>query len=223
MKSYNISTKWSKNARQDVCGCILPKYNEDELSEDIFPPSIHFTAKKHYDTNIYLNELLFRANILDDQFQRDIQIITKEISQEMEDDTITYRAAPVKTLTRSQTKVENDYINEEWPRSARILDNNRCALQFKSIKSLMKFLKIFTNKINNKQARSLQSIIRCKNGWSIYDADYLQYTDIKLNILMKNDKIGSIITEIQFLLNLMSSFKKKAHKLYSVERKFEVL
>ena len=142
--SYNVSTKWSKNARQDVCKCIEPKYEKKELSEDKYPPSTHFSAKKHYDTNIYLNELLFRANILDDQFQRDMKFITKEISEEMEDDTITYRAGPVKTLTRSQTKVENDYINEEWPTSAKILDINRCALQFKSIKSLMRFLEIFS-------------------------------------------------------------------------------
>ena len=53
-----------------------------------------------------------------------MKYITKEISEEMEDDTITYGAGPVKTLTRSQTKVENDYINEDWPASARILDIN---------------------------------------------------------------------------------------------------
>ena len=85
-----------------------PKYKEIHLSEDKYPPSTHFSAKKHYDTNIYLNELLFGANILDDQFQRDMKYITKKISEEMEDDTISYKAGPVKTLTRLQTKEEND-------------------------------------------------------------------------------------------------------------------
>ena len=78
-----------------------------------------------------------------------MRYITKEISEEMEDDTITYRAGSVETLTRSYTKVENDYINEDWSISAKMLDINRCALQFKSIESLNKFLEIFTNKINN--------------------------------------------------------------------------
>ena len=218
--SYNVTSKWSKNARQDVCGCIDPVYLESDLSEDKYPPSTHFSAKKHYDTNIYLNELLFRANILDDPFQRDMKYITKEISEEMKDDTISYRAGPVKTLTRSQAKVENDYINEDWPTSAKILDINRCAIQFKSIKSLMKFLELFTNKINNNQARSLKSIIRCKNGWSVYNPQYPQYTDVKLNVLMENKEVGCIITEIQFLLSLMSSFKKKAHKLYSIDSRY---
>ena len=29
--SYNVNTKWSKNARQDVCKCIQPKYDKHEL------------------------------------------------------------------------------------------------------------------------------------------------------------------------------------------------
>eukprot|EP01083_Nonionella_stella_P096224 270421_1 len=58
--SYNVSSKYSQNARQDLCGCLTPKYNEDDLSEDKYPPSTHFSAKKHYDTNIYLNELMLR-------------------------------------------------------------------------------------------------------------------------------------------------------------------
>ena len=221
--SYNVHTKWSKNARQDAVGCMIPRFRKEQLSEEIYPPSTHFSAKKHYDTNIYLNELLFRANIIDDLFQFDMKILTKEISKEIgEEEEISYRAGPVKTLIRSQTKVENDYINEEYPTSAKILDINRCALQFKTIKSMMKFIQIFTNKINNKQSRSISSIIRCKNGWSIYNPQYPQYTDIKLNVIVKSKLNGSIIAEIQFLLDLMSAFKKKAHKLYSVERKFEV-
>ena len=32
--SYNITTKWSKNARQDVAQCLQPQYNESDLSED---------------------------------------------------------------------------------------------------------------------------------------------------------------------------------------------
>eukprot|EP01083_Nonionella_stella_P165420 550233_1 len=82
---------------------------------------------------------------------------------------------------------------------------------------------MFTQKVNNKDCGSITEIIRCKNGWSAYDVDYPQYTDIKLNVLVNSKTDGGIIAEIQFLLSLMSNFKKVAHKLYSVERKFELV
>ncbi len=87
---YDLNTKHCKTARQDLCGCLKPEYKEDDLSEDIYPPSIHFSAKKHYDTKIYLNELMFRANIINDLFQNDMKRITKEIGQEI-GDTVIFR------------------------------------------------------------------------------------------------------------------------------------
>ena len=57
----------------------------------------------------------------------------------------------------------------------------------------------------------------------MYNPEYPQYTDIKLNVLIQHPiSKKMIITEIQFLLDVMSDFKKVAHKLYSIERKFEV-
>eukprot|EP01084_Bolivina_argentea_P174306 301944_1 len=221
--SFNINTKYSKNARQDIAGCIIPKYKEHNLSEQKYPPSTHFNAKKHYDTRIFLNEILFRGNVIDSEFQNDMKRITKKINFET-GDTVTYRAGPVKTLKRSQEKVGNDYINEDWPTSAKILDVNRCAIEFKSIESMMKFFKIFINKVNNNKCGSIIDVIRCKNGWSIYNPDYAQYTDIKINVLCKSSQNGhSLICEAQFLLSVMSAFKKKAHKLYAIERKYELV
>eukprot|EP01083_Nonionella_stella_P012340 35025_1 len=220
--TYNISTEFSKNARQDVCGCITPKYNEDELSEERYPPSTHFSAKKHYDTNIYLNELLFRANIMDTMFQSDMKKITKEINSVTGFDS-QYRAGPVKTVARSQIKVENDYIDEDYPTAAKILDINRCAIQFESIDAMMKYIHLFTDRIGQKQAHSIVAIIRCKNGWRTYNPQQPAYTDVKLNVLVQSPTDGTIVAEIQLLLKLMSAFKKKAHKLYGVERKFELV
>eukprot|EP01084_Bolivina_argentea_P279458 477768_1 len=218
--SYNVNSKHSSNARQDECGCLLPKYKQNELS--IYPPSTHFSAIKHYDTKLYLNELIFKANIMDSLFQTDVKKITKQISfsHNLEVD---YRAGPVKTLKRSQTKVENDYINEDYPKSAKLLDCNRCALQFNSIASLMKYICVFTEMVKHSNARSIIDIIRCKNGWSIYDENEPKYTDIKLNVLVQSSNNETIIAEMQFLLSFMSAFKKKAHKLYSVERKLEMI
>eukprot|EP01084_Bolivina_argentea_P320506 556118_1 len=32
LTSYNVNTKYSSNPRQDTCGCLIPRYKEDELS-----------------------------------------------------------------------------------------------------------------------------------------------------------------------------------------------
>eukprot|EP00485_Elphidium_margaritaceum_P004960 CAMPEP_0202691088 /NCGR_PEP_ID=MMETSP1385-20130828/5900_1 /ASSEMBLY_ACC=CAM_ASM_000861 /TAXON_ID=933848 /ORGANISM="Elphidium margaritaceum" /LENGTH=1286 /DNA_ID=CAMNT_0049346437 /DNA_START=228 /DNA_END=4088 /DNA_ORIENTATION=- len=221
---FNVKTKYSSNARQDSCGCLMPKFSQEELSETRYPPSTHFSALKHYDANIYLNELLFVANILDKEFQDAIKTITKEINREI-GAKAAFRAGPVKTLKRSQVKVENDYIAEAYPTSARILDLNRCALQFVDVESMLQFVQVLMRKIDNNNARCIKSVIRCKNGWSVYNEAYPQYTDIKLNVLVQSetDPSQQIVAELQFLLKLMSSFKRKSHKLYSVERKFEMV
>eukprot|EP01084_Bolivina_argentea_P036781 68011_1 len=90
----------------------------------------------------------------------------------------------------------------------------------------MKYISIFANKIKSNKAGSIRDIIRCKNGWSIYDKKYPCYTDIKLNVLVEsslNNVTSKVISEVQLLLHVMSSFKKKAHKLYSIERNFELV
>eukprot|EP01084_Bolivina_argentea_P062674 114628_1 len=183
--SYSVvNTKYSSNARQDDCGCLKPRYCKHDLSETKYPSSTHFNFRKHYDTQMFFNELLFNANVIDKTFQIDMKQIVKDIGNEMKQN-ISYRAGPLKTWKRSQTKIENDYINEDYPTAAKILDINRCAIQFKTISQMMKFIQLFTNKINQQKAFSIVDIIRCKNGWSFYKESYPQYTDIKLNVLVK--------------------------------------
>eukprot|EP01084_Bolivina_argentea_P049558 91136_1 len=223
LTEFNVISKHSHtDARQDVMKCLKPDYNENDLSEEKFPSSVHFSAAKHYDTAIYLNKLIFNANLMDSVFQNDMQQITKQIGDELRE-IVKFRMGPVKTIQRSTVKVENDYINEKYPRSARILDINRCALQFKDPKTMLNFIHLFMERIKNGKAKCVKQVIRCKNGWNTYDRSYPQYTDIKLNCLIATQSNQSIIVEIQFLLDLMSSFKKKAHKLYSIERKYELV
>ena len=104
--------------------------------------------------------------------------------------------------------MENDYINEAYPTSAKILDINRCALQFKTISSMMTYLQIFGQKIENGESGCIKAIIRCKNGWSegVFNEEHPQYTDIKLNVLVSSSRDGSIVAEIQFLLVIMVCF-----------------
>ena len=86
-------------------------------------------------------------------------------------------------MAQSQTKGENDYINEDWPTLAKILDINRCAFQFKFIKSLMRLLEIFTTTINNGHAPSLQSRIRISTiyRYQIQCIKYDQDEFVKVN------------------------------------------
>eukprot|EP01084_Bolivina_argentea_P137299 241805_1 len=228
LTTFNVNTQYSAIARQDldIDGCLQPKFSVDDLSVKKYPPSTHFSAQKHYDTAIYLNELLFNANIMDKQFQRDMQSIVTDIKNDKDNNItdVSYRAGPVKTLARSQNKVENDYVNEKYPTAAKILDLNRCAIQFNAIDDMLQFIDIFIKKVQNKQAYGIIALVRVKNGWSIYNELYPSYTDIKLNVMFRykiNGVVTTLITEVQLLLGLMSSFKKKAHKLYSVQRQFE--
>eukprot|EP01083_Nonionella_stella_P011937 33858_1 len=220
--SFNVATKYSiaNNARQDDCGCLTAKYTESELLK--YPSSTTFNATKHYDSNIYLNELLFRAGQLNESFQRDVKLLSKQIANEIGGN-VMYRAGPLKTMERSRSKIENDYIDAQFPKSAKILDINRCALQFESIDVLMQFLEKLRERIETKNAYCINQIIRCKNGWMDWNQPMQNpsYSDIKLNVLIQTSDGKQIIAEIQFLLHLMSGFKKVAHKLYSIERRAE--
>ena len=77
-----MQTTQSANVHQDAH--ISPLYKESDWSEAKYSPSIHFPAKKLYDTAIYRNDLMFAANILDEQFQRDVVFVSKEIASEMD-------------------------------------------------------------------------------------------------------------------------------------------
>eukprot|EP01084_Bolivina_argentea_P011978 22431_1 len=37
LTQYNVNTKYSSNARQDKCGCIVPKFKAEDLSEEKYP------------------------------------------------------------------------------------------------------------------------------------------------------------------------------------------
>ena len=76
------------------------------------------------------------------------------------------------------------------------------------------------NKVNYYQSGCIIGIVRDKNGFIDYIRDGPQYSDIKLNVLIRG-KHNNIIGEVQFLLNVMKDFKDKAHNLYSIQRKKE--
>merc|ERR1712087_524814 len=108
-----------------------------------------------------------------------------------------------------------------YPASACVLDLNRCALIFDDISSLLRGLQLFVNKVKYYQSGNIIAIARDKNGFFEY-VKTPQYTDIKLNVVIKG-KHNSIIGEVQFLLRAMKDYKDKAHNLYSIQRKEEII
>eukprot|EP01084_Bolivina_argentea_P172133 298190_1 len=216
-----IKTDENKAARHDDYKCIPPKFDETQM----YPSTTHFNARKHYDSNIYLNQLILLANRLDSVFQNDVKNLTQDICKINNIKDCTFRAGPVKMRHRAKMKAENGYSDKPWPISAQVIDLNRCTIYFDTIQSMFSFMQYFIENVKKGTARSISKIVRFKNGWSKYSDEQWKtktkysYADIKFNVLVQHPKKGSIIAEIQVLLNFMVQFKLRAnHKLYSVQR-----
>ena len=240
---YNSSSNNNKElniARQDKVNFgIKSEYNIIDFYDFKCEPS--FDPKLHYDIELYLNELILKANLINHKFQKDVSLLTQKIKQVMFKDSsstsndndnddeikrIEYLKGPVKDGSRSKNKVQNDYFHEKYPTAAHLLDLIRCTIIFEDIRELNEFLPLFVEQIESKTS-CIIGIVRCKNGWNEIRSDLsnLKYVDIKLNVIVKSDskdnkngKEFSLVGEIQFLLKLMSNFKLKAHSLYGIER-----
>merc|ERR1712232_142755 len=134
---------------------------------------------------------------------------------------VEYMRGPIKLMERARAKAQNDYAKEPYPASACVIDFNRCALIFDDISSLLRGLKLFVNKVKYYQSGNIIAIARDKNGFIEYVKE-AQYADIKLNVVIKG-KHNSIIGEVQFLLRAMKDYKDKAHNLYAIQRKEEMI
>eukprot|EP01083_Nonionella_stella_P224853 799987_1 len=218
MVSFNLNTPGTP--RQDrIAGGMEARYTKRMLIKD--KSSIGFNLIAHYDVNIYLNRMVLKANQMDQEFQNDMQRMVRTINQDQQmvdlGGVLRYRRGPVKEQRRAKTKVEVDYAKEEYPSASMLLDLNRCTISCPSIESMMLGLKILEPMIKARTT-CIVGIARCKNGWSEYSFDKPGYCDIKLNVIIQTHRNGSLIGEVQFLLDLMANYKLKAHRLYSIER-----
>eukprot|EP01083_Nonionella_stella_P097695 274602_1 len=222
--------------RQDLIpNGITAEYTENELNHNA--TNAKFIGTKFYDLNQYLSKLSLLAQIVDEPFQKSVQNIfnidnetnigqikkrngdEKDNSDKESEAFVVYKRGPVKLLSRARSKAETDYFNEPYPKSAAVLDLNRCSLIFKDIASLLIGLDVFIASVSRHESDSILSIVRCKNGFKEY-VKSVQYADIKLNVLI-GGKSNNIIGEVQFLLETMVSYKNAAHSLYAIEREEE--
>eukprot|EP01084_Bolivina_argentea_P181780 313901_1 len=215
------------DARQDVIpNGMSSKYSFNELTEHM-GVSATFNAHTFYDYNEYLPQLILLAQIVDDEFQKSVQKIFNvdkhtnigAINHDEDESDIMYVQGPVKVLKRAYNKAQSDYLDEQFPTTACVLDFNRCSLIFHDIHTLLHSLQLFTNKVKYYQSGNIIGIVRTKNSFQDY-VKQTQYADIKLNVLIKG-KVNNIIGEVQFLLLRMKQFKDKAHNLYSIQRQKE--
>eukprot|EP01083_Nonionella_stella_P110064 321828_1 len=218
----------SKEVRQDqVPNGIVSKFTHKELSEQ-GSSSASFNGIRFYDYHEYLPQLVLLAHILDDSFQKSMQNVFDidrytnigKINSDG-DGVVQYVRGPVKRIERAKDKAQNDYSDALYPTSAKVLDFNRCSLVFNDISALLFALQLFQNKVNYYQSGSIIGIVRGKNGFKEY-IDETQYSDIKLNVLIRG-KHNNIVGEVQFLLRAMKDYKAKAHNLYYIQRQKEFM
>ena len=123
-------------------------------------------------------------------------------------------------------RTDTDYIKEEFPSGACILDYLRCSITFKTPKELLDAVEYLIDEIENNKIESLSKILRIKNGfenilkWDGNNISDYNYVDLKMNVIFNNkDKRESQIVEIQFLLDFLLYAKKIGHKYYGIKRK----
>ena len=81
------------------------------------------------DINYNSNILVSTGHLINAEFQQYINIIMKEYGNFCE--------GPIKNIERVQSKLENDYSNEIFPKCSKILDVCRNSITFNTVKQLI--------------------------------------------------------------------------------------
>merc|ERR1719361_1888837 len=75
-----------------------------------------------------------------------------------------FKPGPMKTVERAQSKMENDYINEEYPTASKLLDIVRCSVSYNTVGQLLDGYKEFMDHIES--GVSSLTLARIKNGFT---------------------------------------------------------
>ena len=82
-----------------------------------------------------------------------------------------WRSSPAKLIKRARDKAINDYVDENYPTIACVLDFNRSDLIFNDISPLLIAIKLFVNKVHYYQSGHIIYIVCDKNGFMEYVRD----------------------------------------------------
>ena len=110
---------------------------------------------------------------MDKYFKDEIKRINTTFQTQIE-----FRDGPLKTYTRALAKVNNDYSNKQYyPKSAYLLDINRCMIITKSCNDLYQYYMLF-------KKETQFDIIRLKNGFRNFNQKILTYAALKINLII---------------------------------------
>jgi len=175
-----------------------------------------------YDLNVYLNQLLCIANIIDPQFQS----YMSELFSPMPD--AEFQSGPPKNLVRSRAKAQTDYAECPWPTCAHLLDLVRCSITFETAEELKAGLELLMQAgtadqeggtaWTPAQIQKRLSIVRVKNGFS---GGRGGYRDIKVNVIFVSEQGFAMIGEVALVLSKLRDYKYATHELYEILRERE--
>merc|ERR1712113_408742 len=159
-------------------------------------------GKDFIDNNLAVNILMATAKKIDSEFQQEMNTILSRHGE--------FKKGPMKRVERALSKIENDYIDEEYPKSAKLLDIVRCSVSYNTVGQLLEGYKAFMDHIES--GVSSLTMARVKNGF--IDNDDGGYRDIKVNVVYQSTLNPEIkmLSEVQFILNQYLYEKKKIHK-----------
>ena len=81
------------------------------------------------DSNLAINVLTTTAKSLNAEFQSRTALVMSRYGE--------FRAGPLKSVERCQSKLENEYQDAVYPKAARLLDVVRCAVSFNTLEQLL--------------------------------------------------------------------------------------
>ncbi|ETO20660.1 Ras guanine nucleotide exchange factor, partial [Reticulomyxa filosa] len=235
-KYLNKKSNWRQDAFPNGVKCHLSE--QDLLQMSLKSRDVTFRPKHTYDFDLYLTELLSRAHEVDEQFQT----LTKRIFNKCKG--CSFLSGPIKTHERCKMKAQVEYRNENFPKSAHILDIIRCQATFDTIVNFRNGLFLLVDQIGANKTNF--EIMRIKNGFEIKEINNnnnnnnknddgnkklyserlkleipQEYKDIKINVIFTNDKGLRVVGEIQLLLQPISTFKERQHQIYEISRQEE--
>ena len=121
------------------------------------------------DTNLAVNMLTTTAKKVNTEVQSQISLVMSRFGE--------FKAGPMKTVGRCQSKVENEYMDATYPKAAKLLDLVRCSVSFNTLEQ---FLTGYDGLMRYVKASDSLELARIKNGFLETEASY---RDIKINVV----------------------------------------
>ena len=161
------------------------------------------------DSNVAVTMLTNTAKKLNPEFQSKLQLVMSRYGE--------FKAGPVKSVERCQSKVENEYHDAQYPKAAKLLDVVRCAVSFNTVEQLLVGYKCLMRFVDG--TSDSFELARVKNAFLEKEGGF---RDIKVNVTYHSetdpDNPMSLVCEVQLMLNQYLHEKKRIHKLYSILR-----